>query len=202
MIVARYVMPKEYVKSYTPTEPPENHGMDTDMPAERVDLENKELSEPSLPPPQDEGGNLDQEVNVLMNEELSESSRLPPQDEGGNLKLDNPVNEELSEPSRLPPQDEGDPFVVVEDEPGEQGHAAEDEPGEPGRDLQPGDGPRFIGGTKRQRRDYEESMHEWSGKVGYMSDLGFRVWGVFLGSASSAASSPAAGPCLSRCGLL
>ena len=112
MMVARYVLPKEYVKSYTTVDPPGDHGMDTEMPTEQVDIEegrvNKELSEPSRLPPQDEGGNLAQDISVVM-------------------------NKELSEPSRLPPQDEGDPFVIVEDEPGEQGRLSEDEPGEQGR---------------------------------------------------------------------
>ena len=115
--------------------------MDTEMPTEQVDIEegrvNKELSEPSRLPPQDEGGNLAQDISVVM-------------------------NKELSEPSRLPPQDEGDPFVIVEDEPGEQGRLSEDEPGEQGRELQWDDGPGFIGGTKSQKRDYEDSLYEWS----------------------------------------
>ena len=141
MMVARYVLPKEYVRSYTTVDPPEDHGMDTEMPTEQVDMVegrvNKELSEPSRLPPQDEGGNLAQDISIVMNEELSEPSRLPPQDEGGNLAQDISVvmNKELSEPSRLPPQDEGDPFVIVEDEPGEQGRLSEDAPGEQGREL-------------------------------------------------------------------
>ena len=108
------------------------------------------------------------------NKELSEPSQLPPQDDGEILHQDVKltVNEELSEPSRLPPQDEVDPFILIEDEPGEQGRLSEDEPGEQGQTLQLSDDPCFLGGTKDQRKDYEDSLYEWSDPEGEEINLG------------------------------
>ena len=78
------------MKSYAAKDPPGNHGMDSEIPTEAVDGDgrgaNKELPEPSLLPPQDEGV-------------IEDSDK---------------VNEELPEPSRLPPQDEGDPFALLD----------------------------------------------------------------------------------------
>ena len=138
MMVARYVLPKEYVKSYAAKDPPGNHGMDTEMPMEQVDGDGRR-----------------------GNKELSEPSSLPPQDEGARADSDK-VNEELSEPFSLPPQDEGDPFILVDEEPGEQGLVFDEEPGEQGHRQPHGHGPRFYRGTDQQKRDYEDSMCEYS----------------------------------------
>ena len=39
---------------------------------------------------------------------------------------------------------------------------SDEEPGEQGRQQPHGDGPRFIGGTDRQKKDYEDSMYAYS----------------------------------------
>ncbi|CAE7329845.1 TY5A [Symbiodinium sp. CCMP2592] len=130
MMVARYVMPKEYVKAYSSVEPPRNHGMDQ---VQGNGEEDQELAEPSL---------------------------LPPRDEGGRVENDKSEDKELPEPSLLPPRDEGDPFIVL-DEPGE-GSPLCDVQNELDSDRQWDEATRFLGGTGKQRKDYEDSMYEFS----------------------------------------
>ena len=152
MIVARYVLPVEFVKAYSGRSPPEDGGIEENQGATRN--------------PEQPMGQCDKE--------LTKPSLLPPREEGEDDQIDreNPMgqcDEELTKPSLLPPREEGDPFSFCEDEPGEQCPLFdEDEPGEqcstvhheePQDDRSCG----FTGGTRTQRRqykDYEDSLYE------------------------------------------
>ena len=152
MIVARYVLPAEFVKAYSGRLPPEDGGMEEK---------------------QDATGNPEQPMGQC-GKELTKPSLLPPREEGEDDQIDreNPMGqcgEELTKPSLLPPREEGDPFSFCEDEPGEQCPLfSEDEPGEqcptvhheePQDDRSCG----FAGGTGTQRRqykDYEDSLYD------------------------------------------
>ena len=54
LMVARYVLPTEYVKGYTGKEPPEDNGMSGTTDFRREEEDGKELARPSLLPPHEE----------------------------------------------------------------------------------------------------------------------------------------------------
>ncbi|CAE7189850.1 unnamed protein product, partial [Symbiodinium sp. CCMP2456] len=124
-LIGKYTLPREYVKAYSGREPPRDDGMGRPQEAKATDGE--ELSGPSLLPPRDEGD--------VCEEEPQEAKATD--------------GEELAGPSLLPPGDEGDPFILDDDESGEQVPMldTDDEPGEQGHKTD-------------EFEDYEDSMYE------------------------------------------
>ncbi|CAE7035334.1 unnamed protein product [Symbiodinium sp. CCMP2592] len=144
LLVGKYTLPKEFVKSYSGKKPPDDDGL----------LDPLDVEDTSSKPNQ--------------SEELETPSLLPPREEGeSGAQGDQPdQNEELGTPSLLPPREEWDPFVI-EDVPGEQGPpTTEDVPGEQGQDDEHDQGVSstdFIGATTQQKegmKDYECSEYE------------------------------------------
>ena len=166
MVVAKFTLPKEFVKSYSGKEPPKDGGMGA-VGRERVrpDQDDRELPEPSLLPspegqcsqslvpagPNQDDGELP-EPSLLPSPEGQCSQSLvpagPDQDDG-----------ELPEPSLLPSPE--DPFLDLVVEPEGGPHEADQdtdpvviEPEVAGRGH-----PEFLGASRRQRQDYEDSMY-------------------------------------------
>ncbi|CAE7275253.1 unnamed protein product [Symbiodinium sp. CCMP2592] len=142
MLVARYTLPREYVKGYTGKEPPGDDGLQVEMNYENVmeraeeEGDDKELAKPPLPQPHE--GDPERNSDSIYDDE------------------------ELAKPP-LPQPHEGDPFSLDGDESGEQGPCedAGDEWGEQGSHVQ-GD-EKFAGSSTKQRghlEDYEDSLYE------------------------------------------
>ncbi|OLQ02805.1 Retrovirus-related Pol polyprotein from transposon TNT 1-94 [Symbiodinium microadriaticum] len=180
-LVGKYTLPREYVKAYTGKEPPADDGLGREVPTGDISSGTRaEPNEPSLLPPREDGDGKQEEYAEVFpkdNElEGDEALQLRPKGDGLDRQeefVQSPAGDyihEPDEPSLLPPREDGDPFILCEDEPGEQGRifSDEDEPGEQGHGrsyiLQPEDGKReFVGSTEAQReeyKDYEDSIYE------------------------------------------
>ena len=175
LLVARDVLPTEYVKGYTGTEPPGDHGLNKHG-LEPENSAGKELARPSPLPPRDEGVLAEEELPVTAekdaSQELARPSLLPPHDEGGSngedrqVELEERNGEELARPSPLPPHDEGDPFIYDLFDPGD-GSPLQHDPGDGSpHGNEPSEGelegvldfeiPGFIGGSAKQRGEFRD----------------------------------------------
>ena len=132
-------------------------------------FDDQELARPSPLPPREEAeeGELGVLDDRFDDQELARPSPLPPREEAEEGELgvleDRFDDKELARPSLLPPREEADPFILVEDEPGEQGplFRLEDEPGEQGPLCERDDGldkrvSGFVGGSSKQKWDYQD----------------------------------------------
>ena len=170
LMVARYVLPTEYVKAYSGQDPPDDHGMEEVKKTRPEEGDGQDLARPSLLPPHEEEPMVEvsSEDKIVEGDgkELARPSLLPPHEEetiGRQDRVENGLDydgEELARPSLLPPHEE-DPFIL-DDEPGEQSPLfVDDEPGEQSlRDDLTLDRDellaQFVGGTREQREHYED----------------------------------------------
>ena len=166
MVVAKFTLPKEFVKSYSGKEPPKDEGMGAvGRERARPDQDDRELPEPSLLP-SPEGQCSQSLVPAGPNQddgELPEPSLLPsPEGQCSQLLVPAGPDQddgELPEPSLLPSPE--DPFLDLVVEPEGGPHEADQdtdpvviEPEAVGRGH-----PEFLGASRRQRQDYEDSMY-------------------------------------------
>ncbi|CAE6952631.1 Papst2 [Symbiodinium sp. CCMP2592] len=173
LMVGKYTLPKEFVKSYSGRKPPDDDGLQDPLEVEDTSAgleQSKEPEAPSQLPPREEGNTSSaQSAGPEQSREPEAPSQLPPREEGNTSSAQSAGPEQSREPeapSRLLPREEWDPFFD-EDVPGEQGrYSKEDVPGEQGRDddddqlVEQSD---FIGATEKQReilKDYECSEYE------------------------------------------
>ena len=185
MMVAKYTLPKEYVKGYTGRSPPDDHGQDLGQP--EVPQPNQEIARPSLPLPHD-GGEcprlLGQPEVPQPNEEIARPSLPLPHDGGecprllGQPEVPQP-NEEIARPSLPLPHDGGDPFSFEDLDCAEEGSPSyENRQEQRGGPIHEGEDHSvvkvggFVGSTKEQqegRLDYEDSLYDPSepGEGGY-----------------------------------
>ena len=157
LLVGKYTLPKEFVKSYSGRKPPDDDGLQDPLDVEdtkaKEQNQSEELGTPSLLPPFSTGT----------------PSLLPPReerDQGHQQSREQNQSEELGTPSLLPPREEWDPFFS-DDVPGEQGRIIEDDvPGEQGQEDecdQIRGHTEYIGATGAQVdgiKDYECSEYE------------------------------------------
>ena len=166
MVVARFTLPREYVKGFTGRKPPEDDGLGQQGDEARgLELLDKELVKPSLPQPHEGEEDKQQSSDVCLDEELVKPS-LPQPHEGEEDKQqssDVGLDEELVKPSLPQPHEGEDPFIFCDDELGEQGPLVngDDELGEqgPSYDAQK----KYAGSSVEQRaglQDYEDSLYE------------------------------------------
>ncbi|CAE7622475.1 unnamed protein product [Symbiodinium sp. CCMP2592] len=145
MVIAKYTLPREFVKGYTGKEPPQDDGLVVGMACEAPDGEgeeehdssahDKELTKPSLPQPH-EGGE----------EEQHRSSAH---------------DQELTKPSLPQPHEGGDPFSLCEDELDGQdrGIVVDDEPGG-SKSMSDEKHAGSSSGQQKHFEDYEDSLYE------------------------------------------